>query len=135
MEDRIRLLQGSLCAPFLKAGLAGQLDLVVSNPPYIADSEFPSLQPEVRDHDPRAALSGGKDGLHVMRRLVKETPALLRQNGWLLVEIGAGQAEKVGDLLSRTGVWRKVETFRDLAKIERAVAAQKAFSAGSETAG
>lgn len=89
VADRIIFLQADLLAP-----LTGPADLVVSNPPYVADEEWDTLPESVR-HEPYLALYGGKGGLEVIRRLLAQAPRLLRSGGTLLVEVGAGQGEKV----------------------------------------
>lgn len=83
------------------AGIAlnGGFRLIVSNPPYIASSVIPSLQPEVRDFEPRAALDGGADGLAFYRLLARQAPPLLAPNGKLMVEFGDGQGPAVASLL------------------------------------
>lgn len=129
LDDRIRLLEGDLAAPLLADGLGGCFDLVACNPPYIADSEMETLPPEVRDHDPRIALSGGPDGLDVTRRLVQECPALLKPGGFLVIEMGKGQAASVTELFNRAG-WCDVKTHLDTAGIERVIAAAR--DAGSD---
>jgi release factor glutamine methyltransferase len=70
-----------------------RFDLIVSNPPYIATAEIATLDPEVRDHDPRLALDGGTDGLDFYRRLAAEAGVFLQPGGKLMVEFGAGQAD------------------------------------------
>src|SRR6185295_18826821 len=67
-------------------------DLIVANPPYIALAELETLEPEVRDHDPRAALDGGIDGLAFYRRLAAEARSFLKPTGRLMLEFGDGQA-------------------------------------------
>jgi len=74
---------------------ADRLNLIISNPPYIPTEEIASLQPEVRDHDPRRALDGGLDGLDFFRRLADEAPAFLEPHGKIMIEFGDGQAEVV----------------------------------------
>jgi len=78
-----------------------QFDLIVSNPPYIPSGEIQNLQPEVRDHDPRIALDGGRDGLDFYRLLAVEAPARLRARGCLIVEFGDGQAGTISEILAR----------------------------------
>lgn len=78
-------------------------DLIVSNPPYIASAEIETLQPEVRDHDPRGALDGGADGLDFYRRLAAEAGKFLKPHGKLMLEFGAGQAEAITAILSAAG--------------------------------
>ena len=82
------------------AAVAGrQFDLIVTNPPYIASAEIATLEPEVRDFDPRLALDGGADGLDFYRRLAAEAGAFLRPGGKLMAEFGDGQAEAIKILL------------------------------------
>ena len=97
-------------------------DLVVSNPPYIASAEIDALQREVREWEPRAALFGGQDGLAVFRRLIPDAARLLRPGGWLILEIGATQAESVSGLLGPG--WRECTVTPHLAGLPRVVKAQ-----------
>ncbi|HWR98271.1 MAG TPA: hypothetical protein VN317_07580, partial [Candidatus Methanoperedens sp.] len=80
---------------------------------------------EVRDHEPRLALDGGADGLAALSRLVAQAPRTLRRGGWLLLEVGAGQAASVRGLIGEQGAFEPAETVRDLAGIERVVAARR----------
>jgi release factor glutamine methyltransferase len=110
---------GLVCADRLSA-LRARFDVIVANPPYVATSELERVAPELR-HEPRIALDGGADGLDVVRRLIEEAPARLSPGGWLLLEVGAGQAPSVEVLLASAGASRR-EVIRDLAGIERVVA-------------
>jgi release factor glutamine methyltransferase len=101
---------------------AAAFDLIVSNPPYIATAEIDALQREVREWEPRAALDGGPDGLAVYRRLIPDAARLLRPGGWLILEIGATQAESVSGLLGPG--WRECSVTPDLAGLPRVVKAQ-----------
>jgi release factor glutamine methyltransferase len=101
-----------------------QFDLIVSNPPYVSAGVLPGLQREVRDHEPRIALSPGPDGLSVIRRLVTQGPAFLRGNGHLIMEIGFDQGEAVQNLIDDR-VWRINEILPDLQGIPRIVVLQK----------
>lgn len=86
MEDRVELLQGDLFAP-----LKGRrYDLIITNPPYVAEAEMAELPPEYR-HEPRMALAAGDDGLDLVRRILKAAPRHLAKGGGLLCEIGTGQ--------------------------------------------
>ena len=96
-------------------------DLVASNPPYVAEEELEGLQREVREHEPRAALTPGGDGLSVIRRLVSESPRYLKPGGHLVVEIGFGQHERVAALLD-PAVWTLLGIHTDLQGIPRTVA-------------
>lgn len=99
--------------------LSGPFDLVVSNPPYIQEADLAGLAPELR-HEPRVALDGGPDGLHAVRRLCAEAPALLERPGYLALEIGVGQADAVEELLRASGA-AVVDRYPDLAGIPRVV--------------
>jgi release factor glutamine methyltransferase len=101
-----------------------QFDLIVSNPPYVSAGVLAGLQREVRDHEPLVALSPGPDGLSVIRRLLIDAPAFLKPNGYLIMEIGFDQGEKVQALVD-TGVWRLLELRPDLQGIPRIVVLQK----------
>ncbi len=100
----------------------GDFDALVSNPPYVPTAELAGLDPEVL-HEPRSALDGGADGLDVIRRLVEAAPKVLRPGGWLLLEIGAGQAPRVSALLEASGFEDTVLCL-DLAGVERVAAAR-----------
>lgn len=97
-----------------------RFDLITANPPYIATSEIATLQPDVRDHEPRVALDGGEDGLAVARRIVAAAPAHLAASGVLALEVGAGEAGAVATLLDRAG-FVDVACQRDYGGIERVV--------------
>ena len=101
-----------------------QFDLIVSNPPYVAERALEGLQREVRDHEPRIALSPGGDGLSVIRRLIDEGPSLIKTNGYLLMEIGFDQGEAVERLISGSA-WSLSELRPDLQGIPRIVVLQK----------
>ena len=78
-----------------------QFDLIISNPPYIPSAEIATLQPEVRDYDPGGALDGGPEGLDYYRRLAAEAGPFLKPGGRLMLEIGDGQAARVGEILQQ----------------------------------
>jgi release factor glutamine methyltransferase len=85
-------------------GIAGQFDLVLSNPPYLASDEIAGLAQEVAAYDPILALDGGPDGLAAYRRIAAGAPAILAEGGRLLVEIGANQATQVSALFRAAGL-------------------------------
>ena len=80
-----------------------QYDILISNPPYIRSAEIEELMEEVRDHDPRLALDGHEDGLYFYRKIVSEGKAFLKENGWMLFEIGYDQGEAVKALMRENG--------------------------------
>ena len=117
----IEFLEGSLFAP--AAGRS--FDLIVSNPPYIPSGDIEQLDPEVRDFDPRTALDGGADGLDIYRSLTAAAPLHLNPGGWLLLEVGQGQAADVADLIRQTHHFDGPVTARDHGRVERVVAARR----------
>ena len=101
-----------------------QFDLIVSNPPYVANADLSSLQREVRDFEPKTALSGGPDGLDIIRRIIEGAPKLLKANGMLLMEIGWDQSERVERILVERG-WESIEKLPDLQGIPRIIKARR----------
>lgn len=113
----VQFFQGSLLEPF-----AGRrFDMILSNPPYIPASELATLQQEVRGFEPLGALDGGTDGLDFYRAIVAGAPDHLNAGGWLLFEVGAGQAPEVLGLLKDGGLSADCFTALDPAGIERVV--------------
>ena len=117
---RVRLVCGDLLAAFRPR----TVDVVASNPPYVAEAEHAGLAPEIRDHEPARALLAGPDGLAVLRRLVAGAPDVLVPGGWLIVEMGAGQADAVRSAVVRDGRYAAVRTVEDHAGIERVLVAR-----------
>ncbi|NVO14264.1 MAG: peptide chain release factor N(5)-glutamine methyltransferase [Rhodoplanes sp.] len=107
------------------SALAGGLDLVVSNPPYIRSTDIATLAPEVRDHDPHLALDGGPDGLDAYRAIAADAPRLLAPGGTLVVEVGAGQAAAVVALFDTSGLDTNRSPHPDFSGVLRAVMAQQ----------
>lgn len=99
VADRVRFQVGNWFAP-----VEGQFDLITSNPPYVSPSEMDSLAPEVRDHDPREALTDGRDGLSAYRIIAADAGAFLVPGGRLLVEIGATQGRLVTAIFREAGL-------------------------------
>jgi len=118
---RVRLVCGDLLAAFRPR----TVDVVASNPPYVAEAEHAGLAPEIRDHEPARALLAGPDGLAVLRRLVAGAPDVLVPGGWLIVEMGAGQADAVRSAVVRDGRYAAVRTVEDHAGIERVLVARR----------
>jgi release factor glutamine methyltransferase len=118
--DRIRFLQGDLLAPVA----ADRFDVVVSNPPYVAGGDRDSLSVEVRDFEPGLALFAGEDGLDVFRQLIPAAFAVLVSGGFIALEIGCGQSDAVGSLLSIAG-FGEVEFRPDLQGIPRVALARR----------
>ena len=119
MEGRAHFVAGEW-----GAGLSGCFDVIVANPPYIADGELESLALEVSAFEPRIALAGGGDGLDAFRALGPELPGLLSDNGRACLEVGQGQMLEVSAILEACGM-RVLSVARDLAGIDRCVTTVK----------
>lgn len=104
----------------LFAEIDDRFDMILSNPPYIPTAAIETLQPEVRDHDPRRALDGGTDGLCFYRDIIREGKEYLNPGGCLIFEIGSEQAEAVTSYLQACG-YRNVTVRKDLAGLDRVV--------------
>jgi len=100
-------------------------DLICSNPPYVPRDLIPTLEPEVRDFEPHAALNGGPDGLDLIRELARHSPDYLKDAGALILEIGDGQEELVRGILTTLGGFREILTTADLAGKPRVIMAKR----------
>ena len=129
VEGRVTVLEGSRFDPVPKH-LKGELDLVVSNPPYVRSGEIPELAAEVKDYDPHLALDGGPDGLRFYRALASGVGAWLRPGGALAVEIGAEQGADVPEVFAASG-FADLEVHRDYAGRDRVVTGRLADGGGA----
>ncbi len=120
VADRIQFVRGDLIDP-----VATPVDLIVCNPPYVAEGDRPGLQPEVRDHEPAIALFGGLDGLAIVRRLIEQAPRRLTRGGVLIFEFGFGPADRVTELISHTPGLTMLGVRPDLQGIPRAAIAKR----------
>lgn len=120
MNDRIEFLCGD---GFAALKSSDEFDLIVSNPPYIASEEIASLDPEVRDFDPRSALDGGADGLDFYRRLATEAGTFLKLGGKIIIEFGDGQAETISNIFT-VKQWTVESVHQDYTKRERMLTAK-----------
>ncbi|MDP8256469.1 MAG: peptide chain release factor N(5)-glutamine methyltransferase [Candidatus Alcyoniella australis] len=120
VAEHIELLQSDVLER-----VAGPLDAVISNPPYIAEHELAALPADVRDHEPHAALIAGPDGLELIQRLVEQAAPLLRPGGVLCFEIGAGQLDRVTGIITGHGGYDAPRAAKDLAGHHRVVIAHR----------
>lgn len=120
LSERVRFLESDLLA-----GVANEaaFDAIVSNPPYVAESDASGLAIEVREHEPELALYGGRDGLEIYRRLIPQAHVVLRPSGLLAMEIGFGQCDALTALLAG---WDDVRFVNDYAGIPRVALAIRA---------
>ena len=122
MSELVEFRQGSLFEPLDEGE---KFDVIVSNPPYIAEGDRWELQPEVRDWEPPEALFAGEDGLSVIRRLVAGAPDHLLAGGLLALECGVGQSELIVADLDATGAFAAVRIRPDLTGRPRVVMAER----------
>lgn len=116
VDARLQLLESNIFSSVTDQ----KFGLIVSNPPYVPVDDIAGLQAEVRDFEPHGALTDRSDGLSIIRRIVEESPGHLSGQGYLLLEIGFDQAERVVAMFDR-GHWQEPELFQDLQGIPRLV--------------
>ncbi len=113
---------------FLKSNLFGQIsgrfDIIVTNPPYINQSDYAALDPKVRNFEPKGALLGGQDGLDLIRRIIRQAPEHLKAGGWLLMEMGHDQREAAERMMAENG-FAEIQTFQDYSGFDRIVTGKK----------
>lgn len=118
LEDRVKFIKSDLLKECIK--LKKQYDIIVSNPPYIREEEIDNLMNDVKDYEPKTALSGGNSGLDFYERIVEESKSVLKKNGILAFEIGHDQGEDVSELMKENG-YKEVRVIKDLAALDRVV--------------
>jgi release factor glutamine methyltransferase len=118
VEGNIQLVLGDLFPPGEKP-----FGLICSNPPYIPTGEILQLPPEVRDYEPLTALDGGEDGLRFFRTIAQGAPDFLVEGGWILLEMGKGQAAAVTGILQERG-FAHIDIIPDYAGVKRVIKAQ-----------
>lgn len=125
VTDRVHLLHGNLFEPFDGHLNKGNVDFIVSNPPYVSEADLNKLEPEIRDHEPLKALVGGKDGLCFYKRIIGEAHEWLKPEGFLTLEVGETQAGTITKLIETEGHFENIEITKDLQKINRIISARR----------
>lgn len=120
VENRVQLVEFDYFNDYLEE----RFDLIISNPPYIPSAEITGLAPEVRNYDPLTALDGGIDGLDHYRQIAQAAGGWLNRNGFLVLEVGIGQAEDVVAVFEGAG-WQGLKVLTDLGGIKRCVILKK----------
>jgi len=121
LEDRVGLVASDLLDAFAEENFA---DFILSNPPYVSDEEMPALQREVRDWEPRTALTDSNDGLSFYRRLLKNASSRLKPGGHLICEMGYTQSERISTMVDHK-VWAEARMIDDLQGIPRTIVLRK----------
>lgn len=109
LEGRVTVHEGDLFAALGSEALAGAIDMIVCNPPYISTGRLDKDRKGLLDHEPREAFDGGPYGISIQQRVVDEARTFLRPGGWLLFEIGLGQDRQMARLFERAGAYAKPE--------------------------
>ncbi len=123
--NNVHLLHGDLFSAFSGVTDKGDIDFIVSNPPYVSESEWNYLEPEVRDYEPWEALVGGDDGFCFSRRIIKDAIYWLKPGGYLVIEIGETQANSIRNLIENEENYKEIEIINDLQGKERIVSARR----------
>lgn len=123
-SKRCNLLIADWFTPDFADIIGDNFQLIISNPPYIPDSDIAALDTEVKDYDPYLALSGGQDGLNSYRKIAELAPLLIAKHGYIVLEIGIGQAEDVKNIFMENG-FEHIKTVPDLAGIDRCLIFRK----------
>ena len=120
LRERVRFLESDL---FI--GLNGErFDLIAANLPYVTDEEYATLEPEVRCHEPRLALTAPDEGFELIRRAVLAAPHHLKPGGRIIFELAPAQAPRLAELLAASGIWCEIAVLRDYTRRERFVTAR-----------
>lgn len=123
VAERIEFAQGDLFA----AVPAGEtFDIIVSNPPYVAQSERSMMDAQVIDHEPHVALFAEEEGTAILKQILEQAAAYLKSGGWVLLEFSPMIAARVAKIAEATGHYEQVSIGKDLAKIDRYLVARKA---------
>ena len=122
VAERLHFIQGNLFSG-LKPGPC--FTLIAANLPYVSESDWQTLPRDIREYEPREALLGGMDGLALLGPMAREAHRYLRPGGWLVLEVGLGQAEPVRELLHNVGAYDRLELLRDFQGIDRVVRVQR----------
>jgi release factor glutamine methyltransferase len=121
VAERVQLLQGDLLAALRGKAM---FEMLVANLPYVPKAEWEQLPKEIKDFEPQAALLGGEDGLDLIRPLVRQAWQYVKPGGWVLLEVGDRQAQKVAALFAETGHYDVTEMIKDFSDIDRVVRAR-----------
>jgi release factor glutamine methyltransferase len=130
--SRVEFYEGDLLAPLAALGIGKQVDVLASNPPYVAENRPELVQHEVREFEPYLALFGGADGLTFYRRLLAEAVDYVRPGGFMVCEIGYSQLDAITEMVAASR-WQLVEVTHDLQGIPRTLTIRKTSGAGGRT--
>lgn len=122
VDDRVEIIKSDVFSN-LPDSLKNNVDVIVSNPPYIRNEVIPTLMVDVKDYEPFEALSGGEDGLIFYKKIAKEALEYLKKDGLLAFEIGYDQREDLFKILKDN--YKDIECIKDLAGLDRVIVARR----------
>jgi release factor glutamine methyltransferase len=125
VEQRIEFIYGDLFEPLIEKNFENSIDCVVSNPPYVKDSELGKLDKEIRDYEPKVALLSGEDGIGFHKKITEGAVTYLKSGGLLAFEVGLGDAERLTEFIASNNSYENIKIVKDLAGIKRVVLAMK----------
>ncbi len=123
--ERATVVQGDLFAGLEGKGLEGGIDMIVCNPPYISTARLAKDRAHLLEQEPREAFDGGSYGISIHQRVIKDAITYLKPDGWLLFEMGVGQAKQVSLLFRRVAVYGEVQFVEDAMNEPRVAFAQR----------
>lgn len=119
VENQIEFFSGDLFGPLKNENLEGQIDCVVSNPPYVSKEELETLPEEIKDYEPIVALQSEKDELFFHKKIIEDSLNFLNKGGFLALETAFGQAGKMADFIRQNGNYHNIKIIKDLSGIDR----------------
>ena len=130
LDQRVRVKQGDLLNAFETDDFYGNIDLIMCNPPYILSSKVQKMDTEISSNEPVLAFDGGMLGIKIIQKLIAEAPKFLRDEGWLVFEVGAGQGDFIIKLSEKSQSYMNIQSVTDHAGSIRVIVAQKAEKSG-----
>ncbi|MHC4950831.1 MAG: peptide chain release factor N(5)-glutamine methyltransferase, partial [Planctomycetota bacterium] len=119
LANKVQLLCGDLFDPIIEGLDAAKFDLIISNPPYVSEAEYESLDKNVKAYEPAHALLAGADGLDVYKKIAEKVDDFLKPDGALMMEIGYAQGPAIRELLEKTGIFKNITIEKDFANNDR----------------
>lgn len=125
LNDRVQVKQGDLLSVFETNEFYENVDLIICNPPYILSSKVHKMDTEIASNEPVLAFDGGMLGIKIIQKLISEAPKFLKNEGWLIFEVGAGQGNFIAQLCERSKSYQSIESVSDDSGTVRVILAQK----------
>ncbi len=125
LEKKVKFFSGDLLDPFKKDRMQESIDIITCNPPYISSSKVSEMHKEISAFEPSLAFDGGAFGINIIRRLISDSSYFLKPLGYLIFEVGLGQAEMIKKQIMKSGFYLSVDYVDDQAGNHRVIIAQR----------